>query len=244
MRKLNLLASTTIGLALATATSAFASTITIQGSDLQNLCTSDCSASGAGSASYSSPSVTLSTGGTASTDTAQITIPNSYSASVGTVALGTLSSMLGGASGLSFDISSGFVSSVSQNAYWVITLGDGTVINSFSDNANGANGFDVGSGVDTSNCSGPSCGSHTFGESWSDFAASLSPTVADEAILSVIVEVGGQGSNYSESIDSITLPGDVTATPLPPTLALFAGGLGVMALLARRRKQKDQAAVA
>jgi hypothetical protein len=30
--------------------------------------------------------------------------------------------------------------------------------------------------------------------------------------------------------------------PLPGTLPLFAGGLGVMALLARRRKQKAQAA--
>jgi hypothetical protein len=175
-------------------------------------------------------------------DTAQISVPNSYSASVGTVALGTLNSMLGGASGLSFDISSGFISSGAQNAYWVVTLGDGTVINSFSDNTGGPNGFDVGAGVGTSSCSGPSCGSKTFGESWSDFAASLSPTVASEDLLSVIVAVGGQGSNYSESIDSIILPGDVTATPLPSTLALFAGGLSVMALWARRRKQKDQAA--
>jgi hypothetical protein len=37
---------------------------------------------------------------------------------------------------------------------------------------------------------------------------------------------------------------DETTTPLPPALPLFAAGLGVMGLLARRRKRKDVAALA
>jgi hypothetical protein len=36
----------------------------------------------------------------------------------------------------------------------------------------------------------------------------------------------------------------VSATPLPAALPLFAGGLGVIGLLARRRKQKNAAALA
>jgi hypothetical protein len=38
--------------------------------------------------------------------------------------------------------------------------------------------------------------------------------------------------------------GPLTATPLPAALPLFAGGLGVMSLLARRRKRKNAAAIA
>jgi hypothetical protein len=37
--------------------------------------------------------------------------------------------------------------------------------------------------------------------------------------------------------------GTVTATPLPGTLSLFAGGLAALGLLGRRRKQKAQAAI-
>jgi len=36
----------------------------------------------------------------------------------------------------------------------------------------------------------------------------------------------------------------VAATPLPATLPLFAGGLGAMGLLGRRRKRKNAAALA
>jgi hypothetical protein len=240
MRKLNLLtASSVIALGLAIGSPAFAATITIQGdTDLQTLCTTNCSGSGTGTATYTSPNVVLNTGGTASGDTAQISVPNGYVATVGTVALGTLDSMLGGADGTSFDMSNGF-NAGGQNAYWVLTLADGTVINSFSDNVNGANGFDVNGGTATSSCSGTSCAGHSFGESWATFAADNS-TVAAEDLLSIMVEVGGQGVDYSQSIDSITLQG-VPATPIPTTIALFAGGLGIFGFLARRRKQNAQA---
>jgi hypothetical protein len=40
---------------------------------------------------------------------------------------------------------------------------------------------------------------------------------------------------------TITNLGDVVATPLPAALPLFAGGLGVIGLLARRRKRKQAA---
>jgi hypothetical protein len=43
---------------------------------------------------------------------------------------------------------------------------------------------------------------------------------------------------------TITNLGDVVATPLPAALPLFAGGLGVIGLLARRKKRKAAPAVA
>src|SRR4029077_5659332 len=48
------------------------------------------------------------------------------------------------------------------------------------------------------------------------------------------------------TLDSFTITnlGDVIATPLPAALPLFAGGLGVIGLLARGKKRKAPAAVA
>ena len=40
------------------------------------------------------------------------------------------------------------------------------------------------------------------------------------------------------------LTGEITATPLPAALPLFAGGLSVMGLFGRRRKRKAEAAIA
>ena len=45
--------------------------------------------------------------------------------------------------------------------------------------------------------------------------------------------------NYAVGFSSI-----LTTTPLPATLPLFAGGLGAMGLLGRRRKRKNAAALA
>jgi hypothetical protein len=46
------------------------------------------------------------------------------------------------------------------------------------------------------------------------------------------------------SIDSLSNISNQEPTPLPAALPLFAGGLGVLGLLARRRKQKNAAALA
>jgi hypothetical protein len=65
-------------------------------------------------------------------------------------------------------------------------------------------------------------------------------------VTALSISVGGwnTGNATTDTIDSITLPGDVTATPLPGTLSLFAGGIGLIVLLARRKKPKNAFALA
>jgi hypothetical protein len=48
----------------------------------------------------------------------------------------------------------------------------------------------------------------------------------------------GSGLSFAQDTDNLALLGDLQTTPLPAALPLFAGGLGVIGLLARRRKQK------
>ena len=53
------------------------------------------------------------------------------------------------------------------------------------------------------------------------------------------------GGNSNWTLDNVSVDGPaVSETPLPAALPLFAGGLGVMGLLARRRKRKAAAALA
>lgn len=49
---------------------------------------------------------------------------------------------------------------------------------------------------------------------------------------------GGVDRDWDDMVVRITALDDPAATPLPATLPLFAGGLGVIALLARRKKRK------
>lgn len=55
---------------------------------------------------------------------------------------------------------------------------------------------------------------------------------------------GSDLTTYSYNVDDLTINTAETATPLPAALPLFATGLGVMGLLARRRKRKTSAALA
>lgn len=63
------------------------------------------------------------------------------------------------------------------------------------------------------------------------FSALIDPTIA-------IDNSSGNYSGYSLIISSDALP--VSGTPLPATLPLFAGGLGFVAFLARRRKSSKR----
>ena len=51
--------------------------------------------------------------------------------------------------------------------------------------------------------------------------------------------INGDCCDSSNGLDNITIADAIGSTPLPAALPLFAGGLGVIGLLARRRKQKN-----
>jgi MYXO-CTERM domain-containing protein len=55
----------------------------------------------------------------------------------------------------------------------------------------------------------------------------------------VLEDAGSAAFEYADQ----TLGGNVTDTPLPAALPLFAGGLGLVALFSRRRKQNKSLAV-
>ena len=53
-----------------------------------------------------------------------------------------------------------------------------------------------------------------------------------------------QNSDWDDMIVKITaVNGEIGITPIPASLPLFAGGLGLIGLLSRRRKQKAAAAI-
>ena len=225
---------------------------TLTGSQLSGLTTQN---TGPGtSSSISGGIITLSSpdnvgGGGQSqfNDTATVTIPSGY---LGTTSLGTLSNLvsLGAAGGVSFDLASG--GSNGQYAYWNVELTNGAnsaIINAFGDNKLGANPFNQGvagnSSVDASvgYCNGVNCGLG-FGSTW----ATVDGTVVDGLALgswtvnALTISVGGwdTGNATTDTIDSITLP---SATPIPAALPLFAGGLGLLGLFGRRKRQQVQA---
>ena len=63
--------------------------------------------------------------------------------------------------------------------------------------------------------------------------------------LDFFVQNGNGGSDLTgPTALRVEMLGDATATPLPAALPLFAGGLGVIGLIARRRKRSIAKAVA
>jgi hypothetical protein len=183
-------------------------------------------------------------------DTATVTIPSGF---LGTTSLGTLSNLvsLGAAGSVSFDLATG--GSNGQFAYWNVELTNGAhtaIINAFGDNFLGANPFNQGvagnSSVDASvgYCDGVNCG-FGFGSTWATVDALVVDGLAlgSWTVASLTISVGGWDTGHAttDTIDSITLPGNVAATPIPAALPLFAGGLGLLGMFSRRRKQKVSA---
>jgi len=68
----------------------------------------------------------------------------------------------------------------------------------------------------------------------------------DNAIVEtgLVQHIGSYANMFGLTIDINVSSNEATTTPLPAALPLFAGGLGVIALLTRRRKQKAAALAA
>jgi len=63
-------------------------------------------------------------------------------------------------------------------------------------------------------------------------------------VLDTYLGSGGGGGTSTDPDYAVGFSSILTTTPLPATLPLFAGGLGAMGLLGRRRKRKNAAALA
>jgi hypothetical protein len=127
----------------------------------------------------------------------------------------------------------------------------------------GATGVTIGSGTTTpGNWNTPVVSSPAAGDidgqdgNFLDYALCKSgDTCGTVVVLDVTgsnLAIGTNSDNYFAAIDVVTgdpqdsvwATGDVAATPLPATLPLFAGGLGFVGYLGRRRKQIAKQALA
>jgi hypothetical protein len=240
---------------------------TLTGSELAGLgyttgatCTTGCSSSEAGGTITLTSTDNVGGGGSNQfQDTATVSIPSAY---LGTTNLGTLNNFLTNYTGnVSFNLATASAAG-SQYAYWDVELQDPNnsaekvVLNAFGNNALGANAWNGNSSVGyvfVSNTLTTQV-AYTFGSTWSTVAGVTvdGSTLGTWDIIALTVSVGGWDAcattptsgtcPQTDTINSITLPGTVTATPLPAALPLFVGGLGVMGLFGWRRKQKAQAA--
>ena len=239
---------------------------TLTGSELAGLgyttgatCTTGCSSSeSVGTITLISTDNVGGGGSNQFQDTATVSIPSAY---LGTTNLGTLNNFLTNYTGnVSFNLATASAAG-GQYAYWDVELQDPNnsaekvVLNAFGNNATGANGWNGNTSggyvfVSGTLTTGAGVG---FGSTWSTAAGMTvdASTLGTWDIIALTVSVGGwdqcgnaatTGCPQTDTISSITLPGTVTATPLPAALPLFVGGLGVMGLFGWRRKQKAQAA--
>jgi hypothetical protein len=264
MRKI-ILALGAAGVAMTGAVSIAQAEVVLTGSALSSsglysvgsACTSGCSAGYDGSNAV----LTSSDGSSSINDTATLTIQNGYDG----VSLGTLGSLLtaGAANNVTFNLLSATGNGSPQTnanylAYWNVELtntinGTTALINSFSNNAlppstNGLNEPNATSAssyiIDGSNGNFFTTWSNVESDSEQSLGicstAGCSESLSDWTVSAVTISVGGwdSGQTETDTISSVSLPG--TATPLPATLPLFAGGLGMLGLLRRRTKQKAQ----
>jgi hypothetical protein len=109
----------------------------------------------------------------------------------------------------------------------------------------------VGLNIGGTESSGNIVGGATYGATgvdategnWSTFTATYVASVTGLSI-SIILDDNAPAENQQGYWDNVRLSDNITsvgATPLPAALPLFAGGLGVMGLLARRRKRRSAA---
>jgi hypothetical protein len=249
-----------VGAAAMAASVSLAQAVTLSGSQLNTLATTNngpgtSSSNTGGIITLTSPDNVGGGGMSQFDDTATVTIPSGF---LGTTSLGNLSNVvsMGAAGNISFDLATSSNGGNGQFAYWNVELtcaagcttnGQTAIINAFGDNLTGANAFNQGvagnSSIDASG--GYSNGTALpfgFGSTW----ATVDGTTVDGLALgswtvsSLTISVGGWDTSKTttDTIDSITLPGSVTATPLPATLPLFIGGLGMIGMMAGRKRRK------
>src|SRR5262249_2698200 len=101
-------------------------------------------------------------------------------------------------------------------------------------------------GVDTGNPGnpyGPSGGPFSF-DHWVSFLISAGFQDGLNTLDFIVMNGNNADDQTGPTSLRVELSGTAAATPLPAALPLFAGGLGVIGLLARRRKRKIVAAAA
>jgi len=186
-------------------------------------------------------------------DTGLVLVSNGYD---GVSLPSTLTGFVNEPGGASFNLVSATnaagpaIGSGGNGAYWNVELtcssgcttnGQTAIVNAFGINALGANNFSATGGGTAYLYGGTS--TNIFG-SW----ATVEGTQVDGldlgswTLTGLTISVGGWGSGTgaaTDDISSITLPGTpVAATPLPATLPLFIGGLGMIAMISGRRRRK------
>ncbi len=79
---------------------------------------------------------------------------------------------------------------------------------------------------------------------WEDFSLSWASVAADvgDTLGLELLYPGSVDSQTQVGWDDVTLNSSLAATPIPGAFPLFAGGLGMGALFARRKKRKTSAA--
>ena len=248
---------------LMTATVSLAHAATLTGAELSGLTTQNC---GTCSSSISGGVITLTSsdnvgGGGYSQflNTATVYIPSGYG---GTTSLGTLGNFLSlYTSDVNFNVSSATAQG-GQYAYWNVELttavGPTTytaVLNAFGDNTPVVGGIAANPWNSQTSTGYDQSGnqvSYGFGSTWT--AAELTSLdgvqLSDWTVTALTISVGGWDTNtngtgdQTDTINSITLPGTFTETPIPAALPLFTGGLGMLGLLGWRRKRKTAAVAA